>query len=98
MKGKEVKVPEGYKGFIVKKSGEKHEQKVAKQQAEDEEEDEFDEDQVETISAIGSFDEITLWGHDTGVPEDDSFVKGIGEWISFAETVGIEMFTEEIDC
>ena len=88
-------MPEGYKGIIVKKSGEKQQQ-VTEQQAEDEE-TEVDEDRVERISAIGSFDEIMVWGHDTRISEDDSFVKGIGEWISFAETVGVQRSAEKVD-
>jgi len=40
-----------------------------------------------TLQAISSFDKIMLWSHETTVLEDDPFVKGMGEWIHFAEAV-----------
>jgi Ribonuclease H2 non-catalytic subunit (Ylr154p-like) len=35
------------------------------------------------------FDTITVWGHDRLPAADDNFVKGLEEWISFAEAVCI---------
>lgn len=45
-------------------------------------------EELKVLQAAGSFDEVMLWGHESVVPEDDAFVKGIGEWIHFAEIVG----------
>lgn len=37
------------------------------------------------------FDTITVWGHDRLPAADDSFVKGIEEWIALAEAVCISL-------
>ena len=42
---------------------------------------------VKTLKAEASFDSITVWGHDRLPTGDDNFVKGIEEWITFAEAV-----------
>lgn len=90
LKGKEVKVPEGYKGVIVKDAGnEQNAQSAMKtdQEGDLHDEDGDDEEEVKTIDEMGSFEEVVIWGHDSIADGDDAFVKGIGEWISFAEAV-----------
>lgn len=50
------------------------------------EDDERPED-VKVLEQKGKFDEVVVWGHET-VPEDgDEYVKGVEEWIAFAEAV-----------
>ena len=87
--GKEVKIPNGYQGLVVEEVVE--ERKTGKNsghQGRENEGESGDEDEnLRSLQEISSFKEITLWGHDATVPEDDPFVKGIGEWISFAEAV-----------
>ena len=51
----------------------------------DEEEEKMDE--VRTLQEVASFDDIVLWGHESLVEGDDAFMKGLGEWIGFAEAV-----------
>lgn len=53
----------------------------------DREDEEDDEEEPKELQQIGSFDEIMLWGHETVVEDDDTFAKGMGEWIRFAEAV-----------
>jgi ribonuclease H2 subunit C len=36
---------------------------------------------------VSSFDDMVVWGHDRVPDSDDTFVKGIEEWISFAEAI-----------
>ena len=60
---------------------------VEKEQRGDEDYDRDNERELTTLKAIGSFKEIMLWGHESTVPHDDAFSKGIGEWVNFAETV-----------
>lgn len=46
-----------------------------------------EEEPVKILEEQVLFDEVVLWGHE-GIPnENDPYVKGIEEWISFAETV-----------
>jgi ribonuclease H2 subunit C len=45
-------------------------------------------EETKVAEELGTFDEVTVWNHD--VPWDaaeDSYAKGIGEWISFANAV-----------
>jgi ribonuclease H2 subunit C len=52
--------------------------------------DHDDDDPPEPVHILcqeAAFDEITVWGHDVVPAADDGFVKGIEEWISFAEAV-----------
>lgn len=42
---------------------------------------------VKILESAAAFDEVTIWGHDQVPPADDAFVKGIDEWISFAEAI-----------
>lgn len=40
------------------------------------------------LEAQGTFDELMVWGHEILPAADDTFVKGVEEWVRFAETVG----------
>jgi ribonuclease H2 subunit C len=52
------------------------------------EQDEGAEDEpVRILEEQASFDEVVLWGHESTPDENDPYVKGIQEWIAFAETV-----------
>jgi Ribonuclease H2 non-catalytic subunit (Ylr154p-like) len=42
---------------------------------------------VKLLKEEARFDMITVWGHDRLPAADDKFVKGIDEWIAFAEAV-----------
>lgn len=46
---------------------------------------------VKILKEEAKFDEMTVWGHDRLPATDDNFVKGIEEWIAFAEAVGISL-------
>lgn len=37
----------------------------------------------------GAFQEIVVWGHEAVPEEGDVYVKGMKEWIAFAEAVSI---------
>ena len=42
---------------------------------------------VKVLEEQAAFEEVVLWGHESTPDVNDSYVKGIEEWISFAETV-----------
>ena len=91
LKGQEVKVPQGYRGVIVKEVGK---EKTAFQKSEDEGYEKAgeggrEEEQEDTtvLNEIGSFDNLFLWNHEGMIIEDDALVKGLSEWIGFAEAV-----------
>lgn len=96
MKGKDAKIPEGYTGVILSKANAGNEvaEETTKQMERDggelggeegEEGGGFEEAQA--LEEVASFDKIVLWGHESLVEGDDPFVKGVEEWIGFAEAV-----------
>jgi len=91
LKGKEINVPEGYRGAIVKDAGK--EQKPAKESRpdsrEEEDHDEEEDEELSVLQELGSFDKVMLWGHESIAENEDAFVKGMGEWISFSEAVSL---------
>jgi ribonuclease H2 subunit C len=61
-------------------------------QSEDDEDISEDEERPERVKILkeeATFDSITVWGHDRLSAADDTFAKGIEEWIGFAEAVCI---------
>ena len=53
----------------------------------DEDDEDDEEEEVRDLREVGAFDKIVLWGHEESVEGDDAFVKGLGEWVGFAEAV-----------
>src|SRR5690349_9522545 len=67
-------------------------QRPSASQEEDEDEDEQATEETKMAEELGSFDEVVVWNHD--VPWDateNSYAKGIGEWVSFASAVSINI-------
>ena len=58
-----------------------YEREEEKGEREEEQED------MTVMNEIGSFDNLLLWNHESMINEDDTFVKGLSEWIRFAEAV-----------
>ncbi|KIX04279.1 uncharacterized protein Z518_05146 [Rhinocladiella mackenziei CBS 650.93] len=42
---------------------------------------------VQILEQVSSFDEVIVWGHDRLPALEDPYVKGIEEWISFAQAI-----------
>ncbi len=40
---------------------------------------------VKIAEQIGEFEEVVVWGHGGVVDEGDAFVRGMREWVGFAE-------------
>lgn len=45
------------------------------------------EEPVKILETQGTFDEMIVWGHEYLPAADDSYVKGVEEWVKFAEMV-----------
>ena len=43
--------------------------------------------EVKMMDPKAKFEEIVVWGHEVVPEDDDVYVKGVEEWISFAEAV-----------
>ena len=81
-------VPKGYRGVIVQEAGK---EKIAVQDMNigdlDGEEGEEEQEEVTVLNEVGLFDKVVIWNHESVVDGDDAFVKGLGEWIGFAQAV-----------
>lgn len=79
-----MKIPEGYKGVVVVDS-----KKILPRNIETEEEGEGEgEEEVKIMEEQAEFEEFVVWGHECAVEGVESeYVKGVEEWIGFAETV-----------
>ncbi|KAK0311405.1 hypothetical protein LTR01_003401 [Friedmanniomyces endolithicus] len=103
LRGRIVKLPAGYRGYLLQKTERNATalaSSVTGQGAEraglvedngdgleggDEEEDEVEE--VKMMEQKAVFDEMVVWEHEV-LPEDgDEYVKGVEEWIAFAEAI-----------
>ena len=54
---------------------------------EDEGDDEEQEEPTKIMEEVAQFDEMQIWGHETMPAEDDIYVRGMEEWIGFAEAM-----------
>ena len=45
------------------------------------------EEPVKILEIQGTFDEFVVWGHEALPAADDTFVKGVEEWLQFANAV-----------
>jgi ribonuclease H2 subunit C len=100
LRGKKVVLPEGYEGVVLQKTDKKVIAKPsmpipgAEDSAEDSAEDAPKEIETMTMDQHATFGELMVWDHEA-VPEGaDVYVKGIEEWIGFAEAVssGVHCF------
>ncbi|KAI1117975.1 ribonuclease H2, subunit C [Nemania sp. NC0429] len=91
LQGKAVKLPEGYRGLVVEKTDAKADTS-SKGEAIDEDieviENPNDQLQVGAMQGKAAFDELMIWGHEsTSDANVDPYVRGMEEWIAFAEEI-----------
>ncbi|TKA82395.1 hypothetical protein B0A55_01431 [Friedmanniomyces simplex] len=101
LRGRAVKLPVGYQGYLLQKTDrdaalsdtQTRQGALRPTRVEDDEagaDGEPEEDEAEEVKVMEQkavFDEVVVWGHEV-LPEDgDEYVKGIEEWIAFAEAM-----------
>lgn len=60
----------------------------SKNEEDDEEEMEMDQEvEIKVVEEQSVFEEIVVWGHEAVMDEGDPYVRGVEEWIGFAEAV-----------
>lgn len=96
LRGRTVKVPDGYQGVVLEKTDKPLPRKaptaeqLRRMEEEDDDEMEIEKPvEVKTMDQMAKFDEIVVWGHEMVPEDDDVYVKGVQEWIAFAEAVGL---------
>lgn len=94
LRGKNLVLPEGYEGAILQKTDKKVVPKpsIPVPGAEDEMDNDNVPREIETLTMEqhAHFGEIMVWEHEAVPDAEDIHVKGIEEWIGFAEAVGLE--------
>ncbi|KAK0119823.1 hypothetical protein ONS95_011255 [Cadophora gregata] len=90
--GKVLKVPSKYRGVVVEKTERvlpRAPVQTQNDQVEGEEEEEEDEEpEVKVMEEQAGFEEIVVWGHEM-IPDGmaDPYVRGLEDWIAFAESI-----------
>lgn len=96
-------MPQGYEGKVVREalkgpveSVEQRRQnpRVRGEGGNGEEEDE-EEEEAKVLEDVASFEELVIWGHEAMPEDDNAFVKGVEEWVKFAEAVSQVSFALE---
>jgi ribonuclease H2 subunit C len=59
------------------------------------EEEERERQKVGVLEGCAAFDELVVWGHDAVPAADDPFVKGVAEWIAFADAIHARPQTQD---
>ncbi|EFQ92158.1 hypothetical protein CFE70_007953 [Pyrenophora teres f. teres 0-1] len=96
--GKSIPLPENYTGAVLHMTEKLLPQQRAQAQPSHDDDDDEDGDdaeveesmpvEVKIAEQVGEFDEVVIWGHGGEVDGNgDIFVKGINEWIGFAESM-----------
>lgn len=64
---------------------------VANKETEDQDTDAAPDEPIKALEAQSTFDDFIFWDHETLAAADDTFVKGVEEWIKFAEVVSVAL-------
>ncbi|KAJ5169278.1 Ribonuclease H2 subunit C [Penicillium coprophilum] len=87
LRGRRVALPEGYQGVVATPTDRvlPATQRADSDDAEDAETE--PEEPVKVMEMQGTFDEFVVWGHEVLPAADDTFVKGVEEWLQFADAM-----------
>ncbi|KAL4917500.1 ribonuclease H2 non-catalytic subunit-domain-containing protein [Aspergillus aurantiobrunneus] len=92
LRGRRVQIPEGYEGVVAAHTDREIPTAAASESAS--EEGERDEP-VKILEKQVTFGDYVVWGHETIPAADDPFVKGVEEWVKFAEVMHTEHSDEQ---
>ncbi|KIW60649.1 hypothetical protein PV05_00849 [Exophiala xenobiotica] len=95
LRGRVMRLPAGYRGVVARSTEQYLPQPVkggpkftaVDEDIEIEEEEEEPPEPVKVLEEVATFGDVIVWGHDRIPNQDDTFVKGVEEWISFAEAI-----------
>ncbi|TVY65613.1 Uncharacterized protein LSUE1_G006232 [Lachnellula suecica] len=82
--GKRLKIPKGYRGIVVSST----DRILPKAAPAEDDEDAEEGPEVKVMEEQSEFEDMMVWGHEA-LPDDmaDPYVRGVEEWIAFAEQV-----------
>lgn len=90
LKGKESRIPTGYKGVVVKDNTNTRSEDGSTESmiAQDyEPETDGGKTALITMDNVAEYSEVVIWGHETVAEQDNVFVKSVDEWVALAEAV-----------
>ncbi|KAL4987626.1 ribonuclease H2 non-catalytic subunit-domain-containing protein [Aspergillus falconensis] len=87
LRGRRVRIPEGYEGVVVTHTD--REMPTGTDHETVSEESERDES-VKLLEKQATFGDYVVWGHEAIPAADDLFIKGVEEWVKFAEMMHID--------
>ncbi|KAJ5160733.1 Ribonuclease H2 subunit C [Penicillium canariense] len=87
LRGQRVAIPEGYQGIVATPTDRVLPASQRPDNGTTEDGETESEDPVKVLEVQGTFDDIMVWGHEILPAADDTFVKGVEEWVRFAETM-----------
>lgn len=62
------------------------------EEEDDDEEEEEEEEQIASLNELATFQSVVVWDHEKIIEgNEDALVKGLNEWIHFAEAVRLEL-------
>ncbi|KAJ5598106.1 hypothetical protein N7537_008190 [Penicillium hordei] len=87
LRGRRVTLPDGYQGVVATATDRvlPATQRADSDGAEDAEAE--PEEPVKIMEMQSTFDEFVVWGHEALPAADDTFVKGVEEWLQFADAM-----------
>ncbi|KAJ6149738.1 Ribonuclease H2 subunit C [Penicillium samsonianum] len=87
LRGRRVAIPDGYQGVVATPTDRvlPAAQRADSDGAEDAEAE--PEEPVKIMETQSTFDEFVVWGHEALPAADDTFVKGVEEWLQFADAM-----------
>lgn len=106
--GRTVRLPRGYTGLVLQKTdmllpANRKVPTAEELRAMEEDEEDLNggmgqeaEVEVKTLEPRARFEEFVVWGHESAPEEDDVYVRGVEEWVAFAEAVSEGCIT--VDC
>ncbi|KAL4998160.1 ribonuclease H2 non-catalytic subunit-domain-containing protein [Aspergillus recurvatus] len=83
LRGRRVQIPEGYKGVVVAYTDREMPTATDREIVSESERNE----PVKVLEKQATFGDYVVWGHEVIPAADDSFVKGVEEWVKFAEVM-----------
>ncbi|PYH94111.1 ribonuclease H2 subunit C [Aspergillus ellipticus CBS 707.79] len=93
LRGLRVAIPEGYEGVVAMPTD--RVMPSTQTNADVEVEEVELEEPVKVLEKQGTFDEYIVWAHDWVPAADDSYVKGVEEWIKLAEAMHCQPNSEK---
>ena len=101
--GTTLPLPQNYTGAILHVTDKQLPQTQTQQQPADEDDEDAEVEEsmpveVKIAEQVGEFDEVIIWGHGGEVDgSGDALVRGMNEWVGFAESMHVDEEEEDGD-